>query len=296
MGKFEDLIATYSDVKKASDDMFLARNKPDEFYRILRRRFEGGNANVETFDNRVLVSYTREVVTPETQKAFIDRLKADPAYRYSPKSDRDKSAPNANISDAPGFGSVRNSPPFEDPNFDREYFEFVNNLVEDGDNVIDFGGGLSPFLSLIEHGNRILVDKANIPDVVNPLGIQYVDGDEWFAAEKQQEKHSGVLFCYHTLEHLNNPEEMIRLMSKFDVFAFATPNEELIETSIYHNVLMQLDVFKKIFAEQGSVAFLRLSKGRPLDIHGIVVNSPKKWAYMKNNLFFTRNFKLYKEL
>jgi len=95
---------------------------------------------------------------------------------------------------------------------------------------------------------------------------------------------------------MNNPEEMIEFFSKnFGVFVFATPNEEVIETSIYHHIFMQVDVLKRIFEKLRVPAFLRTSKNG-LDIHGIVVNDPQKWAYMKTNLFFNRNFKLYSEV
>jgi hypothetical protein len=290
MGVFEDKVASYSDVKKASDDIFLARKDPNEFYRILRRRYNGENGNPEVYQNRVNSAGT--VVTPENQRELIEKLHNDLTWRWSPKDDRQKT----NLTDTPGFGAVRLCPPHEEPNFDAELFEFCNNLCEAGDNVIDYGGGPSPFLAFIDHGNKIMLDKIPFADVMEPLGIQWQDSDVWKSSfDPNEKKHSGVVFCFHVLEHLSNPEEIIKFLSKFDVFFFATPREELIETSIYHHVYMQIEVFKKIFDELKVPAFMRTSKNG-LDIHGIVVNSPKKWQYMKSNLFFNRNFKFYKEM
>lgn len=285
----ENLIKTFSDTKKLSDEITLARHSDREFYRILRKKFNGKNANTETFGVRK--DYKGNDVTLEYQKELIEKIKNEPGYRYKPKHDQQKT----NITDAPGFGSVRLCPPYEDPTFDREFFEFLNNLVEDGDNVYDFGGGMSPFLYFLDHGNKTLVDKADIPDVMEPLGIHYVDSDKWMVNPENCPPNS-ILFCFHTLEHLDNPEEMIKFFSRnFGVFVFATPNEEVIETSIYHHIYMQTGVYKKIFEELRVPAFLRTSKNG-LDIHGIVFNDPKKWNYAKNHLFFNRHFKLYSEI
>ena len=292
MEKFDELVSTFADIKSVSNgSMVLARNFPNEFYRILRHKFNGENANTETYGVRK--DYKGIDVTLDYQKELIEKLK-DQSYRYSPKNDQTKT----NITDAPGFGSVRLCPPYEDPNFDHEFFEFVNNLVEDGDDVFDFGGGTSPFLYFLDHGRKFLVDKADIADVMEPLGITYFDADKWLTLPEGkafQDRISGILFCFHVLEHVNNPEELIKLFSKFDVFVFATPNEEIIETSIYHHIYMQLDIIKGIFNQLKIPAFLRTSKNG-LDIHGIVINNPKKWSYIKNNLFFNRHFRLYSEI
>src|SRR3990167_4834440 len=116
---YEEKITQYSDVKKVNEEMTLCRNSSDEFYRILRRKFNGENANTETYG--VKLDYKGNVVTPEYFKSQYEELKNNPEFRFRPKNDREKT----NISDAPGFGSVRLSPPFEEPNFDREYFEFI---------------------------------------------------------------------------------------------------------------------------------------------------------------------------
>lgn len=294
MPTFEEKIASYQDVKEVTKDLLLARHHPQEFYRILRRRYNGENGNPEVYTNRE--NSAGAIVTPEYQKNLIEKLKSDSAWRWSPKDDRVKT----NLTDTPGFGAVRLCPPHEEPSFDAEFFEFCNNLVEEGDDVFDYGGGPSPFLSFIEHGHKVLLDKIDFSDVMEPLGIEWKDSDEWknvFYPGRVRDKGSlsGVVFCFHVLEHLSNPEEMIKWLGKFDIFLFATPNQEIIESSIYHHICMQIDVFKQIFDEMKVPAFMRTSKNG-LDIHGIVVNSPKKWAYMKKNLFFNQNFKFYKEM
>lgn len=287
---FEEVAATYPDKKEVSKDLILARHHPNEFYRILRRRFNGENGNPEVYTNRV--NSAGDIVTPEYQRQLIEKLKADSGLRWSPKDDRQKT----NITDTPGFGCVRLCPPHEEAAFDSEFFEFCNNLAEEGDEVFDYGAGPSPFLAFIDHGNKTMLDKIDFADVMEPLGMHYQDSDIWKTGfDETERKHSGVAFCFHVLEHLGNPEEIIRFLSKFDVFVFATPNQEIIESSIYHHIFMQIDVFQKIFDEMKIPVFMRTSKNG-LDIHGIVVNSPKKWAYMKTNLFFNRNFKFYKEM
>ncbi len=286
---YEEKIASYKDIKKVNEEMTLCRNSSDEFYRILRRKFNGENANTETYG--VKLDYKGNIVTPEYFKAQYEELKNNSEFRFRPKNDREKT----NISDAPGFGSVRLSPPFEEPNFDREYFEFIDNvLVRDGDNVIDYGGGMSPFLAFLKNPKtKRLIDKCNTPEVFSQFGIKYTDADEYLKIDRNV---PDVFFSFHTIEHTNNPEELITIFSHSDVFVFATPNEEIIDTSIYHHIFMQKDIFKKIFTRNKSVAFMRMSRGGNLDIHGIVFNSIEKYNRVKDNLFFNRNFKLYTEL
>ena len=202
MAKFDEIVQTYTDIKPVSNEIVLARNNPIEFYRILRRKFDGQNANHETYLDREKVQYTKgaEVTTAKYQLELIKKL-SDVAYRLSPKDDHIKTPGDlkANLTDAPGFGSVRLSPPYEDPMFDRDYFEFLNALSEDDDAIYDFGGGLSPFLSFIDRGKKMLVDKSGIKDVVEPTGISYQDGDEFYNSLKNQQRIPGIIFCFHVL-------------------------------------------------------------------------------------------------
>jgi len=129
-----------------------------------------------------------------------------------------------------------------------------------------------------------MFDKNNMGDVL-PKDTEYIDSDDYFPVD--------VVFAFHVLEHLDNPEEMIREFSKSKVFIFATPNHELLEDSIHHYVLMEMRVFKRIFEELNIPAFLRFSKTNPLDIHGIVINSPEKYKKAMESEFFTDNFILH---
>lgn len=282
---FEE-IKKYAEVQGVNSEMTLVRNNPKEFYRILRKAFGGQNANTETYGQKI--DYKGNQVTPEYFKQLIESLK-DPTFRYLPKDDRKKT----NISDAPGFGSVRLSPPFEEPTFDRGFSEFLENFANEDDNVVDFGGGISPFLTFYPRGKKKLVDKNGIADAVSPYGIVYEDAEEFM---KKPIEPKTILFCFHTLEHMDNPEETIKKFSEADVFVFATPNEEIISTSIYHHIFMQISVFKSLFQDLNKVAFLRRSKVNALDINGIVINSPQKYNQIKDNLFFKKNFRLYTEI
>ena len=275
-------------IKTNNTELTLVRDSSEQFFRIWRNKFNGENANYETYGKQE--DYKHNIVTPEYYATVIQKIQGDKNYRFSPKNDKEKT----NITDAPGFGSVRNSPPYEDQNFDREYFEFFESIVEDSDDIVDYGGGMSPFLAFLPRGKKKLVDKNNIVDCVKQYGIEYEDADEWL--KKEKDFSNTILFCFHTLEHTDNPEELIELFSKAGMFIFATPNEELIDTSIYHHIYMQMEIFKKIFAKNNSIAFLRLSKNWPLDIHGIVINSTKKWQFIKDNNFFKKYFKLYTEI
>jgi hypothetical protein len=82
------------------------------------------------------------------------------------------------------------------------------------------------------------------------------------------------------------------LIKSSEIFIFATPQKELIETSIYHYIYMDVDIFKKIFIQMKKPAFLHISK-TGIDIIGIVVNSVAMWNKIKNNQFFVKHFNLY---
>lgn len=285
--EYQEEINKHLESHKFSEEITLARNNPNEFFRILRKSFNGKNANYETYGKRL--DYKGNYVTPEYFKDLVSSLSSNPEFRYRYKNDIQKT----NITDAPGFGSVRLSPPFEDNNFDKDFFEFISEIPDDNDNVIDYGGGTSPFLAFLNKGKRKLVDKNNLIDCVSQFGIDYEDADIFL--NRSIDKNT-VLFCFHTLEHLDNPEDLIKFFSNSDVFIFATPNEEIIETSIYHHLFMQVSVFKSIFKDNKSVAFLRKSRNGNLDIHGIVIKSPQKYNKIKDNLFFKQNFKIYNDI
>jgi len=286
-------LSSYKNITKISDEMSLVRNSPNEFYRIWRKKFNGENGNIETFGVRK--DYQGTDVTAINFRELYEKLKSDSIFRYIPKHDQKKT----NITDAPGFGSVRLSPPYEDASFDKEYFEFLNSMITPDTDVIDYGGGMSPFLSFLSDAkSKTLADKSNVPDVFEQFGILYVDADDFISSVSSGQRNieKAILFCFHTLEHLNSPEQTIRELCKAGMFVFATPHEEIIDTSIYHHIFMQIDIFKRIFDEIGAIAFLRISKNHPLDIHGVVLRDMKKYNRVKDNEFFKNNFTLYKDI
>jgi len=278
----------FKEVKIFSDEIKLARNSDDEFYRILRKRCNWENTNYESYTD--LAGYDG-FNTPESFKAKVKFLKENYEERIKLKCDREDN--KTIITDAPGYGAVRLNPPYENPGFDVEYANFINSIIEKDDTVIDFGGGSSPFLALLpDCKEKILVEVKDFRDLMAGVGITYKHPDEF---TKFPEK--SICTCFHTLEHVSNPEEMILKLSKADVFIFATPNQELIDTSKYHYILMQIEIFKKLSQKYNLITYLRTSKSG-LDIHGIIFNKRAldKFSKVKENNFFKNNYAFYKQL
>ena len=238
----EDPKLDFKFVNKISDDMWLGRNSLSHFWRILRRKNEWKNSNTDTYGVRCDYQSYEQQQEFDSAKFLehVQRFKDDPKERLSPKTDK---PPKTNVADSPGFGSVRLVPPYEEANYDQDFFDFCQSMVGDGDVVADFGGGAGWFMHFLKGGKRrIVFDKNKMGDVL-PSDTEYIDSDDIFPVD--------VLFAFHVLEHLDNPEEMIRMFSKSKVFIFATPNQEVLENSIHHYVFMEMGIFKGIFKELG---------------------------------------------
>ena len=109
-------IEEYNEVLKTNnEEMTLVRDFSDQFFRIWRKSYNGKNANYE--DHSRKTDSLGNLMTPDYFNNLIEKLK-DNNFRLSPKSDKDKTK----ITDEPGFGSTRLSPPFEDPTFDSDFF------------------------------------------------------------------------------------------------------------------------------------------------------------------------------
>jgi hypothetical protein len=286
----------FKEVKIISDEIKLARNSEDEFYRILRKRCNWENTNYESFTD--LVAYDG-LNTPESFKAKVKFLKENYEERIKLKSDREDN--KTIITDAPGYGAVRLNPPYEKPGFDVEYANFINSIIEPEDTVIDFGGGASPFLALLpECKEKILVEVKDFKNLMDEVGITYVHPDNFKGFPPKS-----IATCFHTLEHVSNPEELILKFSEADIFIFATPNKELIETSKYHYIYMEIDIFKRLSKKHNLITYLRTSAGpfkmnttQGLDIHGIIFNkrASAKFSKVSQNNFFKNNFIFYRNL
>ena len=227
----------FKEIKIYSDEIKLARNSEDEFYRILRKRCNWENTNYESYTD--LAGYDG-MNTPESFQSKIKFLKENYEERIKLKSDREDN--KTIITDAPGFGAVRLNPPYENPGFDVEYANFINSIIEKDDTLVDFGGGSSPFLALLpECKEKILVEVKDFSNLMSPVGITYKHPDNFKIFPPKS-----TAFCFHTLEHVSNPEEIILKLSEADIFIFATPNRELIDTSKYHYIFMEIDIFKRL--------------------------------------------------
>jgi hypothetical protein len=277
----------FKEIKTISDEIKLARNSEDEFYRILRKRCNWENINYESYTD--LLGYDG-ITTLESFQAKIKFLKENYEERIKLKSDKEEN--KTIITDAPGFGSVRLNPPYEVPGFDVEFANFVNSLIEKDDTIIDYGGGSSPFLALLpECKEKILVEVKNLRDIMTKVGITFKYPEEFIMPQKS------VTFCIHTLEHVSNPEEIILQLSNADIFIFATPNRELIDTSKYHYIFMDIEIFKRLSQKHNLITYLRTSKSG-LDIHGIIFNkrASVKFSKVRENNFFKNNYIFYKQL
>ena len=266
--------------KQISDDMTLVRYNEDQFCRIIRKSCSGENINCLYFNNKA--GYDMKATEGKELLHDMRKIMENPEFRFSIKYD---DGPFKNdITASPGFGSQRLSPPHEDINFDKNYFNFLNSLIEPADVVADYGGGKGHFLYSLNSCRKLLVEKNGVD--VSELNIKYIDADTF-------DFNADFIFNSHCLEHLNNPEEIFEkmCMGAKKAVIFATPNQELIETSRNHYIYMQLIIFKKLIKKMNKIGFFHLQP-TGLDIHGIIITSDSLLRKCLKDDFFKNNFKL----
>lgn len=264
--------------KVLNDELTLARNSEEEFWKILRKKTNYKNANSEYFGHKDNYIGAENIYSIEEKISLLQDLE----YRLKPKSD--DPSKGERITDAPGFGCTRLSPPYEEIGFDKNYFNFLNSFIKPDNIIADYGGDLGLFLYFLKDCKRkILVEKNGVEDII-PSNINYIDADNF--SEK-----CNFIFSYHTLEHLTNPEQWIEQMCNLseDAFIFGTPLNEIIDTSIHHYVYVELEILKKIFKRLNKIFFYHISHHN-LDIHCIVINNNKFLKEIYQNEFLKNNF------
>jgi 2-polyprenyl-3-methyl-5-hydroxy-6-metoxy-1,4-benzoquinol methylase len=274
----------FSKIQELDEEITLGRNSDFDFWRILRKSQNYGNANIKTYGDQK--GYDGNTTNEQKLINELIYLKENDIERFKPKTDL--GAGKNNITDAPGFGSVRLSPPYEEPDFDKQYFDFLNNLIENDYSIVDFGGGAGHFLYMTKDcKEKLLVEKNNI-NFLNK--IDYIDADKFDFTKRYD-----MIFSYHTMEHVNNPEELIvKLANCSDFFVFASPLTELIKTSIHHYIYIEISIIKKLLRDNNLIGFIHTSKNN-LDVHCIIVKNPKIYNKLKIDSFFNKNFKLYSQ-
>jgi hypothetical protein len=276
-------ISNFKQHKAINDNIIFAKNNDDDFWRILRKQVNYRNCNSDEFGHVTQdVSWSKDGI-----KKSIELLRSDEAYRLSLKS-----GPGTLITDAPGFGSMRLNPPYEPELFDKDYFEFINSMIDDNDSVAELGGAGGHFLALVGNKNnpKTLVEKSDVGNIEDE-NITYVDFDNL----NTETDRFDCLFSYHTIEHLSEPEQMIDFMvnncNKFSIFA--TPLEELIETSIQHYIFVSEQEIRNQLSKYKKHCFVHVTQNARLDIHVMTINSTTIFQKASKNSFFNKYWTYY---
>lgn len=271
----------FTQIKKINDEITFARNSENEFWRILRKSQNDENGNYKMFGDR---KTHKEVVLKDASE-IVDEIKFyknNSFERFKPKDDHN----NTNVCDNPGFGSVRLSPPYEDKDFDKEYFGFIDSLITDEDVVVDYGGSYGLNLGCLSNEvcEKLLVEKKDTFDIPE-YNIKYIDGDNFDFNKKYD-----YFFCYHTIEHLSDPEATVLKIanSTSKIAFFAAPLREIIETSIYHYIYVDIDIVLELLKKCGGRAFIHISKNHPLDIHFMIIKDAKVFKQINSLPFFKK--------